>query len=63
MSNCLRLASFANKETNPALVIPISIIKKAIEKKKKDVPKEAMKKELPKFYTEPIFKAKKNDVL
>ena len=63
MSNCLRLESFTIKEKNPARVIPISTIKKAIEKKKKDVPKEAMKKELPKFYTEPIFKAKKNDVL
>jgi hypothetical protein len=63
MSHSLRLERFPDSERNLAPVVSISTIRKAIPKKKKYVPKEAAKKELPPFYTEPIFKAKKHDFL
>ena len=52
-----------NKRRTPALIIPISSIKTPIEKKRETVTRDAVKKELPKFYTEPIFKARKYDFL
>jgi len=60
----LHLERFEEKKRgNPALIIPISSIKIPIEKKRETVTRDAVKKELPKFYTEPIFKARMHDLL
>lgn len=46
-----------------APVIPISPVKIAPEKQVENIRRQATKNEIPQFYTQPIFKARKYDFL